>query len=243
MIGGIGLVACGVLTMLRTSLPGGFGPFSVWNMMVILAGVSYSAAVLLFAIGTSRQASVVARRPLGVISMAIVAAWPLVDVIAAPFLPRDESSVGVLMTYGYVTLIVQTGAALIAASQIARAGVLSAPWCWAPMWVLGLQAFAWAVPQIVVVSKYFRRLAERTGYCLPPRIFQVRNLVDSRAADNAKYSSGHGSGTPELPGLLAQKPRCKSKRARALRQRARFTWVARCRGHDNFVFSVWYFAT
>jgi len=54
-------------------------------------------------------------------------------------------------TYGYVTLVVQTGAALIAATQIARAGVVGSPWCWAPLWVLGFQALAWAVPQIVFV--------------------------------------------------------------------------------------------
>jgi hypothetical protein len=40
----------------------------------------------------------------------------------------------------------------IAATQIARAGVVASPWCWAPRAVLGFQALAWAVPQIVFVS-------------------------------------------------------------------------------------------
>lgn len=152
MIGGIGLVACGVIAMLRSSLPGAFGPFSVWNVTAILTNVIYAAAVLVLAIGTSREASVVARRPLGVTSMAILAAWPLVDVVAFPFLPQDGSSLGEWHTYGYVTLLVQTSAALVAAMHIARAGVLTAPWCWAPLWVLAFQALVFAVLQIAGVT-------------------------------------------------------------------------------------------
>ncbi len=152
MIGGVGLIACGVLGMLRTSLPGGFGPFSAWNMMVIVTGVIYAAAVLLFAIGTSAHGSVVARRPLGVVTMAIVAVWPLVDTAANLVFSQDESTFGAWTTYAYVALVVQTGAALVAATQIGRAGVVPAPWCWAPLVILGFQAFAWAVPQIVFVS-------------------------------------------------------------------------------------------
>lgn len=45
-----------------------------------------AAAVLLFAIGLSREASVVARRPLGVTALAFVALWPLGMRIAQPLL-------------------------------------------------------------------------------------------------------------------------------------------------------------
>lgn len=160
MIGGIGLIACGVIAMLRSSLPGAFGPFSAWNVIGILTEVIYAAAVLVFAIGISRQSSVVARRPLGVTSMAIVALWPFVNTLVAPLLslddapqlPQDEGVIGASMIYFSVALVVQAGAALIAATQIARAGVVPAPWCWAPLWVVGFQAIAWAVPQIVIVS-------------------------------------------------------------------------------------------
>ena len=147
-IGGIGLVASGVLGMLG----GTYFLMSGGPALAIATGVIYAASVLLFAIGTTREASVVARRPLGITMLAIVAVWPLIDLLATQFLPQDGSSLGAWTTYGYVTLLVQTGAALVAAMQIARAGVVPAPWHWAPLWVLGFQAFAWAVPQIVVVS-------------------------------------------------------------------------------------------
>lgn len=147
-IGGIGLVACGVLGMLSsTFLVTSGGP-----ALAIVTGVIYAASVLLFAVGTTAEASIVARRPLGVTTLAIVAVWPLVDRLAVSLLPQDGSSLGAWTTYGYVTLIIQTGAALAAAMQIARAGIVPGPWHWAPLWVLGFQAFAWAVPQIIAVS-------------------------------------------------------------------------------------------
>ncbi len=147
-LGGIGLIVCGVLGMLRTTAPGMPGA-------LVLGGITdlvYAVAVMLFAFGTTAAASVVARRPLGVTTMTIVAVWPLIDTVAVRLLPQDGTSLGAWTTYGYVTLVVQTGAALIAATQIARAGVVGSPWCWAPLWVLGFQALAWAVPQIVFVS-------------------------------------------------------------------------------------------
>lgn len=147
-IGGVGLVVCGVFGMLQSALlgvPGGY-------VLAITADVVYAASVLLFAIGTTWEASVVARRPPGVTALAVVALWPLVDQLVVRLLPQDVSSIGVFTTYGYVALLVQTSAALLAATQIAGAGVVPRPWCWAPLWVLGLQAFAWAAPQIVVVS-------------------------------------------------------------------------------------------
>jgi hypothetical protein len=148
MLGGIGLIVCGVLGMLQSSVP----EMSRGPALAVVIGLVYAAAVLVFAIGTTPQASVVGRRPLGVTSIAILAVWPLVDIVATAFLPQDGTSLGAWTTYGYVTLLVQTSAALVAAMQIARAGIVPAPWRWAPLWVLGFQAFAWAVPQIVVVS-------------------------------------------------------------------------------------------
>ena len=148
MIGGIGLIVAGVFGMLGTTLFGMSGGPAHY----VVTSVIYAAAILLFAIGTTREASVVARRPLGVTALAIVAVWPLIDNIGTQFLPQDGSSLGAWTTYGYVTLLVQTGAALAAAMQIARAGVVPAPWHWAPLWVLGFQAFAWALPQTVLVS-------------------------------------------------------------------------------------------
>lgn len=147
-IGGVGLVVCGVFGMLQSALlaaPGG-------QALATMANVVYALSVLLFAIGLTREASVVARRPLGVTTLAVVALWPLVDQLAVQLLPQDLSSLGVFTTYGYVALLVQASAALLATTQIASAGVVPRPWCWAPLWVLGLQALVWAAPQIVVIS-------------------------------------------------------------------------------------------
>lgn len=60
-IGGAGLVLCAVIGMLRYSLLN-IGPIADYALDVVFA-----AAVLLFAIGLSREASVVARQPLGVV--------------------------------------------------------------------------------------------------------------------------------------------------------------------------------
>ncbi|GAA0484130.1 hypothetical protein [Microbacterium aurantiacum] len=70
MIGGRGLVLCGVLGMLQYAAPG-LGP-----VVGILVDLVFAAAVLLFAIGSSRAASVVARRPLGATSALTVTIHP-----------------------------------------------------------------------------------------------------------------------------------------------------------------------
>ena len=159
MIGGIGLIVAGVFGMLGTTLFGMSGGPALY----VVTSVIYAAAVLLFAIGTTREASVVSRRPLGVTALAIVAVWPLVETAVMPLFPPIESSLEAVRSFGYVTLVVETGAALVAASQIARAGVVPASWRWAPLWVLAFQAFAWALPQIVLVSADPAALQGSTG--------------------------------------------------------------------------------
>lgn len=152
MLGGIGLIVCGVLGMLHSSA--GFMPGAQW--LSIAGEVVYPASVLLFAVGLTREASVVARKPLGMTAMVVVAVWPLVNeiigqAVSAGVTQATQDLTG-LTIYGYVGLVVTVGSALIAAVQIARAGVVPSPWRWAPLWVLGFQAAAWAIPQAMFAT-------------------------------------------------------------------------------------------
>lgn len=151
-IGGAGLIVAGVIGMLWSAAPGlrGFD----WVVTIV-----FGASVLFLAIGLSREASVVARNPLGVGALAVVALWPLVPLIAEPLLPRMDPATfeAGLEAYRaaesastalfYSDLAVSFGAALIAVVMIARSPTVPQPWRWAPMWALGVQIVSAVVPQ------------------------------------------------------------------------------------------------
>lgn len=151
VVGGAGLIACGVIGMLRQS-------FVSTPQMSLFFGVTadilYAAAVALLAIGLTREASVVARRPLGVTALLVVAAWPLVTYPTTALLSsvHPQGYAAAWMVFGYVALVVPIGAGLIAALQIARAGVVDGPARWAPLGVLGLHVLAWVVPQLTFAA-------------------------------------------------------------------------------------------
>lgn len=149
--GGIGLIACGVIGMVRYSVLGtpGSGQF-----LVITADIFYAAGVALLAIGLTREASVVARQPLGIVAMLLVAVWPLVSDLATGWhvILEPQGQGAAWTVFGYLALVIPIGAGLIAATQIARAGVVEAPWKWAPLWVLGFHVLSWAVTQITFVA-------------------------------------------------------------------------------------------
>lgn len=147
--GGSGLIAVGALGTLRVPLAGTAG--AAW--LGVLTDVVYAAALIVLAIGLTREHSVVARRPLGVCAMAVLAFWPFATNAAAQILATSERQDGSgWAVLGYISLAVQAGAGLIAATQVARAGVVPSPWRWAPLWVMGVAAFAWAVPQLVITA-------------------------------------------------------------------------------------------
>jgi hypothetical protein len=149
--GGIALIACGVIGMLRYSLLGTPG---AGQILGVTADIVYALGVAVLAIGLTREASVVARRPLGLIAMLVVAIWTLFSALATGWVAgADPQGQGRAWTiFGYVSLVVPTAAALIAATQIARAGVVPAPWKWAPLWVLALNVIAWVVPQLTFAA-------------------------------------------------------------------------------------------
>jgi hypothetical protein len=115
--------------------------------------VIFAASILLFAIGLSRDASVVARRPLGLTAMAALALWPLAAfALSRALMPDAPTNDSGWTIFGYVSLLVPAAAGLVAAAQIARSDTVPSPWRWAPLWVLGAYALAWAVPQIIFVT-------------------------------------------------------------------------------------------
>ncbi|CAH0195486.1 hypothetical protein [Microbacterium foliorum] len=147
ILGGVGLIACGILGVLPPGGRVGSGP------ILLVTDVLFAASVLLFAVGLSRDASVVTRRPLGVTAMAIVAIWPLLSsVITRAMGPGVSPNDDAWVAYGYIALFIPTAAGLVAAMQIARSDTVPSPWRWAPAWVLGMQALAWAVSQAVLVT-------------------------------------------------------------------------------------------
>ncbi|MGM7668163.1 hypothetical protein [Microbacterium sp. A93] len=149
MVAGSGLIICGVIGMLQPSVLGLTGS----AVITVIGDVIYAASVLLFAIGFSREASIVERRPLGVTAMAIVGLWPLAGFILTRLLALVEPSGGSAWTvYGYLSLLIPAAAGLLAAVQIARADAVPSPWRLAPLWVLGAYAVTWAISQIIFVT-------------------------------------------------------------------------------------------
>ena len=115
----------------------------------------FSAALLVFAFGIRGSGSVTARRPLGSIALTALAAWLLLgsvlqDIIASTF-SNDSLPTG-LMAFGYVDSYVKFALALVAVVQIARAGVVPAPWKWVPAGVVGSASVSWLLIEIVSVG-------------------------------------------------------------------------------------------
>lgn len=150
LVGGIGLIICGIIGLLRDSLMG-MPPAGL--IVTVFADLTWAAAILVFAIGFSRDSSVVARKPLGMAALSIVALWPLTSTVTGLALqgllqPLDDG----WMIWGYVTITVPAIAGLIAVVQIARAGTVPPPWNWAPLVALLIQVVCWLLPQFFVTA-------------------------------------------------------------------------------------------
>ncbi|AZC13116.1 hypothetical protein [Microbacterium sp. ABRD28] len=149
IIGGIGLILSGALGLLGAGSAGLAGS----GVLAIVQNVAFAASALLLAVGMTRADSVVARRPTGVVAVAILALWPLIAEGAAAAIGAVEPNAAAAWTVlGYASILVPTAAGLIAAVAILRAGTVPDPWRWAPMWVLAFQVGAWALTQALAVA-------------------------------------------------------------------------------------------
>jgi len=147
LAGGIGLIACGVVGVLRLAVLGTPGTITG---LTLLADALWAAAVLTLAVGKDRESSVVARGALGVAACAAVALWPafstVMGLIAVPDGPEEA---GAWRVWWYASAIVPVILGLIAAAMVARTRTVPLPWNWAPLCALGVQCVLWAVPQVI----------------------------------------------------------------------------------------------
>lgn len=151
-VGGVGLIVCGVLGIVQYSLMDTLGATG-GGFFDFIGELPYAAMVLLFAIGLSREASVVGRKPLGMTALIVLAIWPVIASVFQAILIREQAIPSTEWTvFSYLDLFIRAASGLIAATQIARAGIVPSPWRWAPMWLFGLHAALWAIPQILIVA-------------------------------------------------------------------------------------------
>jgi MFS family permease len=147
-IGGILLLACAAVSIVAPSLGG--TPLAAVGFWV--RSLLFSAALLVFAFGVRGAGSVVARQPLGVSALVVLAVWPLVSGLVSDLVPFSMDLAEFFLAWGYVSLAVQLGAAIVAVIVIARAGAVLHPWRWAPLWALVAALAPQLILQAVVAS-------------------------------------------------------------------------------------------
>lgn len=147
--GGIGLIVCGVAGMLPPTL----NSATATAYVSVILDVIYASSVLLFAVGLSSEASIVARKPLGVTALVIVGLWPLVLFVLTRLTAEEPVAEAGGSALGYLALLVPAGAGLVAGMQVVRAKVVENPWRWAPVWALGGYAGVWVITQLIFVSQ------------------------------------------------------------------------------------------
>jgi hypothetical protein len=133
--------------------------------------VLFSASLLVFAFGIRGSGSVTARRPLGTAALTALATWSLVVPIVLGLVVAGDRLPDWLLTFGYVDSFVRFVLALVAVVQIARAGVVPAPWNWAAGWVLAAVAGAWLLEQVIAVG------ATQNAPFLASTVLTVEGLV------------------------------------------------------------------
>lgn len=144
-IGGTGLIACGVAGILLSATLG----TSLTDVLAFSVDLLWAAAVLVFAIGTSSHDSVVARRPLGMITLALVAVCPLL--VRGVGLLQNPDDPAPLIPWE-VTTFVPLALSLIAVVQIGRADVAPKRWRWAPAVALAVSLACDALSMIIVAG-------------------------------------------------------------------------------------------
>ncbi|WZH37089.1 MAG: hypothetical protein PIR02_00165 [Microbacterium enclense] len=147
-IGGILLAVSGLLTLLAGQYT--MNPFAARAAI----DIAWAAGVMVFAVGLSRSASVVARRPLGVSALAVVAFAPLVAGVVVGLLPEvraaDDPAVVVMSSISVAEFLLMIAAGLVATVQIARLGAVPRRWRRMPLWALCVSVGAAAVQYALV---------------------------------------------------------------------------------------------
>lgn len=150
-VGGILLGVCGVFGV------GGGRMVGSPVVTQILIDVLWALGILVFAFGFGRVGSVVARRPLGLTALTVLALAPLVVNLSYTLAPvqvvsSEPSTVWLAFAVSWTGSAVSIAAGLIAATQIARLGAVPARWRWAPMWALGISVGGAVLVQVAWVA-------------------------------------------------------------------------------------------
>jgi hypothetical protein len=143
-IGGTLFLACAAVNVVQPFLAG-----SPALAVALWAGTGlFVAALIAFALGVRGSGSVVARRPLGVVAMLVLAGVMILDGVVSVVVPFSMDLVDFFMTWNHVVLAIELGAAIVSVIVIARAGVVRRPWRWVPLWAL----VAVAAPQLILLA-------------------------------------------------------------------------------------------
>ena len=153
-IGGSALILSGVLVMMREIALGS----SLTPALAVIAELTWSVGVTVFAVGRTRYESVVARRPLGIVAILILAWWQVAARIVFDALTPSggfatpDSVPPTYVVFGYLHLLMPLAAGIIATVQIARTRIVPSPWRWAPLWVLGLSVLVGVITQAMFAT-------------------------------------------------------------------------------------------
>lgn len=108
----------------------------------------YGCAVLTLTIGQSKEASVVARSRLGITVSVALAAYPFVVQLLPEVSPQTPNRLYI----GAILILIPACLGLIISMRVAVAGTVPSPWRLVPLWVLGVQAALWVIPQVIIAS-------------------------------------------------------------------------------------------
>lgn len=149
--GGGLLAASAALPMLGQSFYG--TPVLLWTARLLAA-----AALVVFALGVRGEGSVVARRPVGMVALFVLAIVPPLIELLTPALVMPSTTSGLpdnlwlVQVMGYGGIAIAGAAALVAVVEIARARVVPDPWRWAPAWALAAIAGTYVLSQVLIVA-------------------------------------------------------------------------------------------
>lgn len=171
----------GALAVVST-VPGVVGTYvQSFPMVGWIAPVLLAVALLLLAFGPD---SVVARRPLGVTALVVLALWPLISrVVDEFFLPVIATgpyavASAVSSSFGYVESAVGILAGIVVVVQIWRVGVVPVSLRWVPLIVLAL----WVAPDVLMSAAYVTWPASAQTVSAQTSLFVVGALVAAATA-------------------------------------------------------------
>ena len=136
----------GALLIASVVLGGRFLPVFLGGWLV--GATLFAAAILVFAFGLRAADSVTARRLLGTAALVALALITVVSAILQQILFSQNDYLADIRTFVYIDAFVRFVVALIAVTEIARAGVIPRPWAWAPAWALLAVSLVWLMTQI-----------------------------------------------------------------------------------------------